>query len=200
MLIGWAALALGDPARDLHWLLSARAAHAAERALDAYFGARAGDADAHLPQRALLYGELELATWLLHGVETARRRRSSPTPSGCSTASSRACTTLERAALPRDRPILAVGDIERMLDETPRENLPREAGASLLTDSYDFSDLERREAGERDTAPFDATAPIPLDPRTGATPLRATTRRRRGCRDRRPGPPQRRLVVDGARV
>jgi hypothetical protein len=33
----------------------------------------------------------------------------------------------------------------------------------MLTDSYDFSELERREAGERDTASFDATAPIPLD-------------------------------------
>jgi hypothetical protein len=41
--------------------------------------------------------------------------------------------------------------------------VPREAGAALLTDSYDFSDLERHAAGERDAPPLDATAPIPLD-------------------------------------
>ena len=50
-----------------------------------------------------------------------------------------------------------------MLDDTPRDRLPREGGATLLTDSYDFSDLERREAGERAPLPMDATAAIPLD-------------------------------------
>ena len=33
----------------------------------------------------------------------------------------------------------------------------------MLTDSYDFSELERREAGEREPISMDATAPIPLD-------------------------------------
>ena len=50
---------------------------------------------------------------------------------------------------PETGPILTVGDVERMLDDTPRDRLPREGGATLLTDSYDFSELERREAGER---------------------------------------------------
>ena len=49
-----------------------------------------------------------------------------------------------------------------MLDDTPRDHEPRDGG-TLLTDSYDFSELERREAGERPMAPMDATAPIPLD-------------------------------------
>ena len=34
-IVGWSALAVGDPARDLHWLLTSRGA-AAEPALDAY--------------------------------------------------------------------------------------------------------------------------------------------------------------------
>ena len=45
--------------------------------------------------------------------------------------------------------------------------MPRAAspppGGTLLTDSYDFSELERREAGERPIPAMDATAPIPLD-------------------------------------
>ena len=51
----------------------------------------------------------------------------------------------------------------RLLEGTPRGHVPREAGAAFLTDSYDFSDLERHAAGERDAPPLDATAPIPLD-------------------------------------
>ena len=64
---------------------------------------------------------------------------------------------------PETGPILTVGDVERLLDDTPRDHAPREGGATLLTDSYDFSELERREAGERAPLPMDATAPIPLD-------------------------------------
>ncbi|WP_200953387.1 phosphotransferase [Agromyces sp. Root81] len=161
-LIGWSALAQGDPARDLHWLLTSRG-DAAERALDAYFDAREGDADAHLPQRALLYGELELAKWLLHGVEV---RDDEIVADAVGLLDGLVASVHDHSSeplSPETGPILTVGDVERMLDETPRENLPREAGASLLTDSYDFSELERREAGERDAAPFDATAPIPLD-------------------------------------
>ena len=161
-LIGWSALAQGDPARDLHWLLTSRGA-AAERALDAYFGARAGEADAHLPQRALLYGELELAKWLLHGVEV---RDEAIIADAVGLLDGLVESVHDRSSeplSPETGPILTVGDVERMLDETPRDGLSREAGASLLTDSYDFSELERREAGERDAAPFDATAPIPLD-------------------------------------
>ena len=64
---------------------------------------------------------------------------------------------------PETGPIMTVGDVERMLDDTPRDGTRREGGATLLTDSYDFSELERREAGERPAAAMDQTAPIPLD-------------------------------------
>ena len=161
-LIGWSALAQGDPARDLHWLLTSRG-DAAERALDAYFGARAGEADGHLPQRALLYGELELARWLLHGVEAHDDAIIADAVGLLDGLVESVHDHSSEPLSPETGPILTVGDVERMLDATPRDGLPREAGASLLTDSYDFSELERREAGERDTAPFDATAPIPLD-------------------------------------
>ena len=75
---------------------------------------------------------------------------------------------------PETGPIMTVGDVERMLDDTPRDGTRREGGATLLTDSYDFSELERREAGERPAAAMDQTAPIPLDLSDwgDATPLR----------------------------
>ncbi|AJM77333.1 phosphotransferase [Rathayibacter toxicus] len=66
-VLGWAALQVGDPARDVHWLLSASGC---ETALSAYSRMRAGTLDRTLRQRAQLYAELELARWLLHGVES----------------------------------------------------------------------------------------------------------------------------------
>ncbi|WP_133411876.1 phosphotransferase [Agromyces badenianii] len=161
-IIGWSALAQGDPAIDLHWLLTSRGA-AAERALDAYFSARDGGADAHLPQRALLYGELELAKWLLHGVDARDDAIISDAVGLLDGLVESVHDRSSEPLSPETGPILTVGDVERLLDETPRETAPRDGGASLLTDSYDFSELERREAGERDATPFDATAPIPLD-------------------------------------
>ena len=64
---------------------------------------------------------------------------------------------------PETGQVLTVGDVERLLDDTPRDHLSRQGGATLLTDGYDFSDFERRAAGERAVAPMNVTAPIPLD-------------------------------------
>jgi hypothetical protein len=161
-IIGWAALSVGDPARDLHWLLTSRGA-AAEAALDAYTAGRAGGADAHLPQRALLYGELELARWLLHGVE---QRDVAIIDDAVALLDGLVASVHDHSSEPLSPdtgPVLTVGDVERLLDDTPRHHPPRDGGAALLTDSYDFSEFERREAGERSTVPMDATAPIPLD-------------------------------------
>ena len=54
--------------RDLAWLLSAHDDAVPEVALDSYNEARGG-ADRQVRQRAMLYSELELAKWLLHGTE-----------------------------------------------------------------------------------------------------------------------------------
>ena len=161
-IVGWAALAVGDPARDLHWLMTSRGA-SAEIALEAYVIGRSGGADGHLPQRALLYGELELARWLLHGIE---QRDRAIVDDAVSLLDGLAASVHDRSSeplSPETGPIMTVGDVERMLDDTPRGTVPREGGATLLTDSYGFSELERREAGERPAAAMNLTAPIPLD-------------------------------------
>ncbi|MFC4241868.1 phosphotransferase [Gryllotalpicola reticulitermitis] len=65
-IIGWSALSIGDPARDLAWVMGAQP-DAAEAVFAAYGAARQAPADPRLQQRALLHAELDLARWLLHG-------------------------------------------------------------------------------------------------------------------------------------
>ncbi|GAA1833871.1 phosphotransferase [Agromyces salentinus] len=164
-VIGWSAVAVGDPALDLHWLLTSRG-DSAERALEAYIVGRGGAADALLPQRALLYGELELARWLLHGFDRHDDSIIADAVAMLDGLVSSVHEHTSEALSPETGPILTVGGVERLLDETPRPASaasPREHSSALLTDSYDFSDLERDEAGERRAYQPDATAPIPLD-------------------------------------
>jgi aminoglycoside phosphotransferase (APT) family kinase protein len=68
-VLGWAGLQVGDPARDLAWVLGLPEAGAAATVLDTYTGIRGRDADPAIARRALLYAELEIARWLLHGVD-----------------------------------------------------------------------------------------------------------------------------------
>ena len=67
-VLGWQSLSVGDPARDLYWLLAARGEYVAEAAFAAYGEAR-GSSDRQLKNRAMLYAELEIAKWLLHGTQ-----------------------------------------------------------------------------------------------------------------------------------
>ncbi|MBL3686709.1 2'-phosphotransferase [Leucobacter zeae] len=69
-VLGWSECSVGDPASDLAWLLAA-----GPDVLDAVLARYADLRDApgslgHLRTRAALYHELEVARWLLHGVES----------------------------------------------------------------------------------------------------------------------------------
>ncbi len=66
-VLGWQELRVGDPARDLQWVISNDAV--ADSVFDAYSRAR-GATDRQVRQRAMFYAELEVAKWLLHGTET----------------------------------------------------------------------------------------------------------------------------------
>lgn len=65
-VLGWQGLSVGDPARDLFWLLGSTRTGVAESAVDAYLAVR-GPGDRQLVRRARFYSELELARWLIHG-------------------------------------------------------------------------------------------------------------------------------------
>lgn len=67
-LLGWQDLRVGDPARDLQWVLGSGAEAVVDGVFDAYAAVR-GQGDRQLRQRAMLYAELEVAKWLLHGTE-----------------------------------------------------------------------------------------------------------------------------------
>jgi macrolide phosphotransferase len=67
-LLGWARLQVGDPARDLFWMLGSPDPDVPETGFDAYHQAR-GVHDRQVGRRALFAAELELARWLLHGTE-----------------------------------------------------------------------------------------------------------------------------------
>jgi macrolide phosphotransferase len=66
-VLGWHELRVGDPARDLSWLLGG-GEDVAIAAFDAYAAVRPGDRQVR--QRAMLYAELEIAKWLLHGTDS----------------------------------------------------------------------------------------------------------------------------------
>lgn len=68
-VLGWSELSLGDPAADLSWLLAA-GSEVLDAVLARYAQIRNTDALSHLRTRAALYHELEVARWLLHGVDS----------------------------------------------------------------------------------------------------------------------------------
>ena len=61
--------AVGDPARDLAFLLGSTEFGSVDEAFDAHSAAR-GIGDRQLRQRAMLHAELDVARWLLHGVDS----------------------------------------------------------------------------------------------------------------------------------
>ena len=71
-VLHWAGLRVSDPAEDLSWVLGGASPETARAIMARYFEARTG-ADSNIWPRALLYSELELARWLLHGYSTGNQ-------------------------------------------------------------------------------------------------------------------------------
>ena len=67
-LTNWSNAHVGDPAEDLAWLYAAAPEDSLDTLEEAYALARSDQPDPHLVDRALLYSELAVARWLLHGV------------------------------------------------------------------------------------------------------------------------------------
>lgn len=68
-LAGWSSLRIGDPADDLRWLTGGALRTTLEDAMLNYRANRY-QADENIGQRAQLYSELELGSWLLHCLES----------------------------------------------------------------------------------------------------------------------------------
>ena len=67
---GFNSVSIGDPARDLVWLVDQLEPESADLIFDAYHLGRAEGADPYLRQRVELYLELALVDWLNWGVES----------------------------------------------------------------------------------------------------------------------------------
>ncbi|MCU1570834.1 MAG: macrolide 2-phosphotransferase [Naasia sp.] len=119
-VIGWSDLRVGDPARDLSWILSAPSADTVDLVLDTYGEARKGAGVQELRRRAMLYAELELAKWLLHGIDTQDSRIVDDAVDMLDVLvqSVRGDTAGELAH--ETGPILDVDEVQRMLDERPQ--------------------------------------------------------------------------------
>ncbi len=69
-MLSFAAAHVGDPAVDLAWLLASAPEESLDAIEEAYALARPENADSYLLDRAQLVGEVALARWLMHGVNT----------------------------------------------------------------------------------------------------------------------------------
>ncbi|WP_234407337.1 phosphotransferase [Microterricola viridarii] len=143
-VLGWSELSVGDAARDLHWVLAAPG-EAGETTLAAYTAARSGGIDRLLTQRALLYAELELARWLLHGVANRSDDIIADAVQMLDALVEGVHSHSMSPLTQHTGPVLAVDDVEQLLAQTPRSagsDAPRETPGALHTDSYDLSSFE----------------------------------------------------------
>lgn len=117
-VLSWQELRVGDPAKDLQFVLGARP-ELAETAFAAYESVR-GAGDRELLQRARLYSELELARWLLHGTES---RDSAVVDDAVTLLTALADRVRDEHTTPlgaQTMPTMAVDEVEAMLDRARR--------------------------------------------------------------------------------
>jgi macrolide phosphotransferase len=118
-IIGWQSLSVGDPARDLYWLLGARGEYVAETAFDAYNLVR-GSSDRQIKQRAMLYAELEIAKWLLHGTQERSTEIVDDAVEMLHGLVDTVQNDLDQTLTHNTMPVMAVDEVEAMLDRNQR--------------------------------------------------------------------------------
>ena len=157
-ILGWAGLSVGDPARDLHWLLAARGREA-EAAMSAYSTARQGS-DSRITQRAMLYAEMELARWLLHGTATRNQAIVDDAVAMLDGLVENVHSQTMHPLSPATAPVLDVSAVESMLRSTPRGGPRPGNGSAMQTDAYDLSEFRKSEFddGEPDHGARDSGA------------------------------------------
>ncbi|QCR18884.1 phosphotransferase [Agrococcus sp. SGAir0287] len=129
---GWHALGLGDPAIDLAWLLGSEHGSSVDEAFVAYAGIRG--ADRHLRRRAMLHAELDVARWLLHGVDAGDAAIVADAEGMLARLAERVADDDATTALQPERlHTMDLADVQHMLDErgtsTPRDDAHRRSQA-----------------------------------------------------------------------
>ena len=118
-VLGWHGLSVGDPARDLCWLLGSPDESVIDTAIDAYTRVRGGT-DRQLDKRARLYAELEIAKWLLHGTQQRDTDIVDDAVRMLHGLVDRVDGNLNAAVSHNTMPVMTVDEVESMLDERQR--------------------------------------------------------------------------------
>jgi macrolide phosphotransferase len=142
-MIGWSGLRLSDPAHDLHWLSGA--GEAADSVFAAYTAASSRSPDARIRVRAMLYAELELARWLLHGKDVHDQSIVDDAVSMLDGLVEHVLGDVMHPLSQQTGPVLSVDDVETLLERTPRTSTrtgSTRTGTGMETDSYDRSEIE----------------------------------------------------------
>ena len=117
-VIGWHSLRVGDPARDMNWLINADD-EARVSVFDAYAGIRLQSVDPNLMQRANLYNEIDVARWLLHGID----KKSSAIVDDAAVMLDQLVAMVmsddDAPIVQPDAAVLDVNEVEVLLEETP---------------------------------------------------------------------------------
>ncbi len=114
-VLGWHSLSVGDPARDLYWALGASDPDVVTAVFDAYSLAR-GASDRQVRQRAMLYSELEVAKWLLHGTQERSTEIVDDAVEMLQGLVDDVRNDLGQTLTHNTIPVMAVDDVEAMLD------------------------------------------------------------------------------------
>jgi aminoglycoside phosphotransferase (APT) family kinase protein len=118
-VLGWHGLSVGDPARDLCWLLGSPDESVIDTAIDAYTRVRGGT-DRQLDKRARLYAELEIAKWLLHGTQQRDTEIVDDAVRMLHGLVDRVDGNLNANVSHNTMPVMTVDEVESMLDERQR--------------------------------------------------------------------------------
>lgn len=166
-VLGWGELSTGDPASDLAWLLDADEELFAT-ALAWYASKRGLSGQRELTARARFLHELEVAKWLLHGIDSHDQEIVDDAVSMCDTLVDR--LSILGTAVPK-REIYSERDVEQMLHETPRiEHDPR-------SETAEFESLdEDRAFGESPASSQSQTSVIEAESthNPGTNPVRSS--------------------------
>ncbi|MFZ4894134.1 phosphotransferase [Plantibacter sp. Mn2098] len=146
-VIEWGSLRVGDPALDLHWIASL--GESGEQTISTYASACSRNPDGLVSVRARLYGELEIARWLLHGHDLHDQGIIDDAVSMLDGLVDNVLGHVTDSLSGQTGPVLGVGEVESLLDQTPIASAS--PGIAMQTDTYDRSELERA-LGKDDTA------------------------------------------------
>jgi len=118
-ILGWHELRVGDPARDLQWVLAASNSAIGDSVFGAYEQVQ-GVGDRQLRQRAKLYSELEVAKWLLHGTETRDTAIVDDAVAMLTNLAESVGNDVMNPLSAHTMPTMAIDEVEAFLDRTER--------------------------------------------------------------------------------